>query len=487
MKFLPILAATAATAAAAFTDDDYKSGRVHEYSMSMKEQTWAKHRNAGEHDHRWNRKYKSWGKGNGRNAVKCKNGKAVVDGETFSCNNIDFYDFKSHGDLESWAGEGNDAWGWVAPDGREFVALGQADGTAFMEITKKGKLVYLGRLPQQSVTSIWRDMKTYKNYMLIGSEAVGAGVQVFDMTKLLDIDPASPKNFSTTEDLTGFYDGLPRGRSHNLVVHEDKDYAVAVGAQPRNDSCGAGLIFIDMKDPSNPTSPGCAAQDGYVHDAQCVTYHGPDSRFEGHDICYGFNEDTFTVYDVSDRNSGVNTSTVLSSTPYKGAAYTHQGWLLDESWQQFLFSNDELDEVDGVEPAADGKSVMYIWDISDLTAPKNTGYYKSETKSIDHNLYIHDGLAYHSNYGSGLRIRDVSGIAKDPSGGNIEEVAFFDVYPEDDESPEVEFVGTWSNYLFPSGYVFVSHIERGGFLLKVQSHVKARNGKGGNHGGWWGH
>ncbi|KAI7211505.1 hypothetical protein KC352_g17074, partial [Hortaea werneckii] len=66
MKFLPILAATAATAAAAFTDDDYKSGRVHEYSMSMKEQTWAKHRHAGEHDHRGNRRYKSWGKGHGR-------------------------------------------------------------------------------------------------------------------------------------------------------------------------------------------------------------------------------------------------------------------------------------------------------------------------------------------------------------------------------------------------------------------------------------
>ena len=136
--------------------------------------------------------------------MKCKHGKAVVDGESFSCDSIDFYDFKSHGDLESWAGEGNDAWGWVAPDGREFAALGQADGTAFMEVTRKGELIYLGRLPQQSVTSIWRDMKTYKNYMLIGSEAVGAGVQVFDMTKLLDIDPASPKNFSTTEDLTGF-------------------------------------------------------------------------------------------------------------------------------------------------------------------------------------------------------------------------------------------------------------------------------------------
>jgi len=79
-------------------------------------------------------------------------------------------------------------------------------------------------------------------------------------------------------------------------------------------------------------------------------------------VCsYGFNEDTFTIYDVTDRSSGVNTSTVISRTPYYGATYTHQGWLLDESWQQYLFSDDELDEVDVVEPASDGRSVMYIW------------------------------------------------------------------------------------------------------------------------------
>lgn len=83
---------------------------------------------------------------------------------------MDFYDFISHEDTMSWAGEGNDVWGWVSPDGREFAALGQADGTAFMEVTKQGKLVFLGRLPQQSVISIWRDMKMVGDNMVIGTE-----------------------------------------------------------------------------------------------------------------------------------------------------------------------------------------------------------------------------------------------------------------------------------------------------------------------------
>ena len=70
---------------------------------------------------------------------------------------------------------------------------------------------------------------------------------------------------------------------------------VSVGAMPRNSTCKAGLIFIDMKDPSNPTTPGCAGQDLYVHDAQCIVYRGPDSRYDGRDICYGYNEDSLTM------------------------------------------------------------------------------------------------------------------------------------------------------------------------------------------------
>jgi hypothetical protein len=54
------------------------------------------------------------------------------------------------------------------------------------------------------------------------------------------------------------------------VINEEKQYGVAVGAQPRTSTCRSGLIFFDLKDPARPTSLGCAAGDGYVHDAQCL-------------------------------------------------------------------------------------------------------------------------------------------------------------------------------------------------------------------------
>jgi hypothetical protein len=62
--------------------------------------------------------------------------------------------------------------------------VAQSDGAAFAEITSDGKLVYLGRLPQYSSVSIWRELRVYKNYLVVGSEATGHNVQIFDLTKV---------------------------------------------------------------------------------------------------------------------------------------------------------------------------------------------------------------------------------------------------------------------------------------------------------------
>ena len=66
--------------------------------------------------------------------------------------------------------------------------------------------------------------------------------------------------------------------------------------------------------------------------------------------------------------------------------------------------------------------------------------------------------------------RSVSSIPEDPTGDSVEEVAYFDIYPEDDEvegGGEVEFTGTWSHYpYFKSGYIVINTIERGAYVVK---------------------
>jgi hypothetical protein len=97
---------------------------------------------------------------------------------------IDLYSFKSHADLGSVAGEGSSSWGWTSPEGREFIAIAQSDGAAFAEISEDGQLIYLARLPPASENSIWREIRGYKDYMVIGSEADFHGIQIFDMRKV---------------------------------------------------------------------------------------------------------------------------------------------------------------------------------------------------------------------------------------------------------------------------------------------------------------
>lgn len=72
--------------------------------------------------------------------------------------------------------------------------------------------------------------------------------------------------FDNAKDLTGHFADLPLGRSHNVVINEERNYGVAVGAAPRNGTDLAGLIFFDLTDPSNPVRLGSDGQDGYVHD-----------------------------------------------------------------------------------------------------------------------------------------------------------------------------------------------------------------------------
>ncbi|KAH7363233.1 hypothetical protein B0T11DRAFT_329224 [Plectosphaerella cucumerina] len=483
-----LLLAAASAAAKEMAKDEvrgrelYDTGIIHERNKARKVAGWLAEADAGLLDSSVHPRL---------NYTKCIDGVvSAVPGNplyTFKCKNIDLYDFINHATLGSPHGwdekgdgvllTGSSSWGWTDPESdREFVASGMYDGTAFLEILPEGRFVHLGFLPVPVATNtnaLWKEIRAYKNYMLIGSELGGHGIQIFDMTKLLTITAAqAPVVFDPVKDVTSTFKGLPQGATHNVVVNEELGYAVAVGARPRNGPCRAGLIFIDLKDPSKPTSPGCNGQDGYVHDAQCLVYRGPDTRYQGKDICYGYNEDTLTIYDVTDKAN----SKIVSITSYEGATYTHQGWVLDPNWQEYLVMDDEIDEIDGNGPAADRYPVTYIWDIRDLEKPKQTGLYKGTVPAVDHNQYIYNGMLYQSNYMAGYRVYDVSSIPQDPTGDSVCEIAYLDIYPEDDAAPGggiADMFGTWSSYaMFKSGYIFINTIERGAYLAKMTKREK---------------
>ncbi|MAO46093.1 MAG: regulator [Crocinitomicaceae bacterium] len=363
----------------------------------------------------------------------CVNGMAG----NYPCNNVDLLSYMPSSEV---GGTGsNDVWGWVDPiTGVEYAILGRKSGTAFIDISDPVNPVFVGNLPASGANSTWRDIKVANNFAFIVSEAYGHGMQVFDLMKLGEVE-TPPVEFEHDSQYEGF------SKAHNLVMNEETDMLYAVGTN----TFEGGLHILDVSDPIQPVLVGDFSQDGYTHDAQVVIYNGPDSNFQGKEIAFACNENTVTIADVSDPSD----TYMISASTYSNSQYTHQGWLTED--QRYFLVGDELDEYyDGI------NTTTFIWDVADLSAPQLIGNYVSTTSAIDHNLYVVGDLCYQSNYRAGLRIADISNIAN----GVMEEVAYFDIYPDNDDA---QFNGTWSNYpYFPSGVVAVSSIEGGIFFVQ---------------------
>jgi hypothetical protein len=90
-----------------------------------------------------------------------------------------------------------------------------------------------------------------------------------------------------------------------------------------------------------------------------------------------------------------------------------------------------------------------------------------------------DGLAYQSNYGNGIWVHDITSIRRNPTGSDVKVEAFLDIFPDDDaEGGRVANSGTWSHFLFPSGYILVNTIERGVFIAKIAKGKGSGRGRG---------
>lgn len=350
----------------------------------------------------------------------------------YPCDGIDLLSEVDLGTMG--ANAGNDSWGWTDPEnGDEYAIMGLDNGTAFIDITDPVNPVYLGKLPTATSNSIWRDIKVYNNHAFIVSEAGGHGMQVFDLTQLRDVT-SPPQTFSDDALYTGF------GSAHNIVINEDSGYAYGVGT----DTFSGGAHFVNIQDPTNPVAEGGYSASGYTHDAQVVIYNGPDTEHIGKEIYIGSNADEVVILDVSDKNNPI----LLSSIDYGDVGYTHQGWFTED--QRYYLLGDEGDEF-----GSGFNTRTVVFDFSDLDNPDEDFEFFGETAAVDHNGYVRQDKFFLSNYAAGLRVIDVSDIAN----GNMNEVAYFDTYPNNDSA---SYDGAWNVYpFFPSGSIIISDQYRG--------------------------
>ena len=366
--------------------------------------------------------------------LPCDGGMA---GNIYPCSGLDLIYHFSLDDLD--AGRGNDSWGWTdATTGKEYAIIGLDNGTAFIDISTPSAPIYLGKLPTETSASTWRDIKVYQDHAFVVSEATGHGMQVFDLAKLRNLNNP-PETFEPDAVYSAF------GSAHNIVINEDTGYAYAVGTS----TFEGGPHFINIQDPKNPQPAGGYEEGLYSHDAQVVTYTGPDTDYTGREILIGSNVDEVVLVDITDKTNPQAISTIT----YGQTGYTHQGWFTED--QRYFILGDELDELNfGL------MSRTIIFDFTDLDNPLAHTEYGGPTPAIDHNGYVKNNAYYLANYTAGLRVIDITDIENE----NMNEIAYFDTFPTNNEA---SFSGAWSVYpYFNSGHIIISDINSGFFLVR---------------------
>jgi len=321
----------------------------------------------------------------------------------------------------------NDIWGYTSATGKEYALIGAWDGTQIIDIsTNPSNPITVGYIPGSYSTH--RDIKTYDEYMYIGTEANRADPYLLEETGeyyvipqgIQVVDLSDPEN----AELVYEWDGVVQ--SHNVMEYEGYLYVIGSNQyQSNNGDVSWGLddlIILDLQtDPSMPVKVGGWSGE-YIHD---VCLH--ENRLYASAIY----SDQVYVFDVSDKTN----PQVL--TQWGGIPSSHACWVSDDG--NTLFTASET-----------SSGHILSWDVSDIN---NVNFLDEwfpedgEEWSV-HNIFYKNGYIIASHYAWGVQIVNV----EDPS--NMYTAGYYDTF---NFSPAGLFDGAWGAFpYFDSDKIIVS-------------------------------
>lgn len=313
-------------------------------------------------------------------------------------------------------------WSYIHQDGREYAVLGTSTGTAIYNVTDPTNTYRVGFIA--GVTSDWREMKSYRNWIYVGTEGNGpAGVQIISM-----VNPEAPV-------LAGSYATTIR-RVHTVAVDTSRALLFLNGTSD-NVGTARGMHILSLATPTAPTfvgrwpaGAGTVTQTNYIHD--CVPV---GNRLYASSIYAG-------IQRIIDITNPAN-PTQISSWSYNGA-FSHNAW--PDPSGNVLYVTDETNG----EP-------LKIFDINNVMSPVLANAITSNPQAIVHNAHVLGNELYLSNYTEGIRLLDIS----DPL--HPAEFAWADSWP----GVSGGFHGVWEVCpFFPSGTVIASDIETGLYVYR---------------------
>jgi choice-of-anchor B domain-containing protein len=326
-----------------------------------------------------------------------------------------------------------------AANGKEYALVGTYAGTSIIDVTNPNSPINVQQIA--GISSSWREIKVYRNYAYITSEAVGSGLQIVDL-KPLTLPTPTPATLTTYFGGDSILTNIVR--IHALHIDTAKGFAYLFGGVsylgPNNTipTNGVGVVLDIKTDPLHPRFVGKSTdnftQANYIHDG----YVRGDTLYAGN-IYAGL----FSIIDFRDKKNPI-----LLNTQRTPTAFNHNSWLSDDS--KTLFTTDE-----------NQGSYLAAYDVSD---PRNIRYLDkirsvAENNAIVHNTHIINDFAVTSWYSEGVTIVD----AHRPQ--NLVQVGQYDTYG----GTGTAFVGCWGVYPYlPSGNLICSNYTDTLFVLTPQ-------------------
>ena len=304
-------------------------------------------------------------------------------------------------------------WSYVHHDGREYAVLGTEFGTSIVNVTVPDAAYEVAFIP--GLSSIWREMKQYRTWMYVSTEATGGGVQIIRMT-----DPENPV-------LVGTYTAT-FNQAHTTTVDTTRALLILNGT--RMSGAATGMRILSLANPESPVDIGGYTGD-YVH----------DSWMRGTTL-YAASIVTGNMRLFNTTNPAAPSQIV--NWTYTGAR-THSGETSKDG--RYLYVCDETNY-----------STLKVFDMLDPMAHPLIYQTTVNPLSIVHNVHVKQDTAFVAWYTEGIRLFDIT----DPT--LPAEFGYYDTYP----SFSGGFHGVWEVApLFPSGTFIVSDIESGLYVFRT--------------------
>ena len=344
----------------------------------------------------------------------------------------------------------NSVWGWKdSQDNKEYAIIGSSDGTYFIDVTNPAVPVVRDYVPGRRDSCIWREYKTYQNYLYaVSDDAVNAVNQ--NSMQIIDLAPL-PDSVHVVYD----QDTLA-SRTHSLFIDEQNAKLYLNSVYLPNHGGHSNMAVCSLANPAAPTLLRMLEQDypasDNVHDC-----------FVKNDTCYA--SSSYGGLVIFKLNTINHLSMIGSFTNYEqGGAYNHNSALTADC-KTVIFA----DEVP-VNLTLKSIDVSNLANITLLDTFRST----PNTTATPHNVFIPNGsntrsvVAY---YQDGVQIFDIS----NPS--NVTRTGYFDCAPANCPTcPYPDYSGCWGVYVdLPSGIILASDMQDGLFVLDASAAMGIQN------------